>query len=71
MIAGTWLAWGPTSWVPIHTIFGTGIAAYNGLIALALNIAVAAALTAVLPDSAYDETSAHDYLDLPTEKAAV
>ena len=31
---GTWLAWAPTAWTPLHKIFETDITVYNGLIAL-------------------------------------
>jgi SSS family solute:Na+ symporter len=51
MIAGTALAWGPAAWTPTHSVFGW-FAAYNGLIALVLNIAVSCVGSAVLsPDT--------------------
>ncbi|MGZ5147968.1 MAG: monocarboxylate uptake permease MctP [Burkholderiales bacterium] len=56
MIAGTALAWGPTAWTPTHTVFGW-FSAYNGLIALALNIAIAWFLSAFLASDASDEQS--------------
>jgi SSS family solute:Na+ symporter len=69
MILGTWLAWAPTAWTPIHKLFGTDIAVYNGLIALTANIAIAALLAAVLPNTAPDETATSDYEDAPLGKA--
>jgi SSS family solute:Na+ symporter len=70
MILGTGLAWGPTSWVPVHAVFDWGFAAYNGLIAVIVNIAVAAVLSLVLPNHAADATSPTDYEDLPGKKEA-
>lgn len=64
LIAGTTLSYGATAWVPTHAIWGT-IAAYNGLTALALNIAVAALVSALLPDRSPDATTAADYEDVP------
>jgi SSS family solute:Na+ symporter len=60
MVAGTWLAWGPASWTPTHTVFGW-FSAYNGLIAVTLNIAIAAAASALFPSDAPDETRPEDY----------
>ena len=54
MIAGTALAWGPTAWTPTHTVFGW-FSAYNGLIALALNVVTARFLSAFLASDAADE----------------
>jgi SSS family solute:Na+ symporter len=54
MIAGTALAWGPTAWTPTHTVFGW-FSAYNGLIALALNVVTAWFLSAFLASDAADE----------------
>jgi SSS family solute:Na+ symporter len=65
MILGTWLAWAPTAWTPLHRLFDTDISVYNGLIALAANVAVAAVLAALLPNKAPDETKAADYEDAP------
>jgi SSS family solute:Na+ symporter len=65
MVLGTWLAWAPTAWTPIHKLFESDIAVYNGLIALAANIVVAAILSAVLPNAAPDDTIAADYEDRP------
>ncbi len=70
MILGTWLAWGPAAWVPVHKLFGSDISVYNGLIALAANIAVSAALAALLPNTAPDETKASDYEDAPLGEIA-
>jgi len=63
MVLGTLLSAGPTAWVPVHALFG-GIAAYNGVTALIANLAVAAVLSALLPNTATDETRAEDYDDL-------
>ncbi len=49
MVLGTWLAWTPGAWVPVHVLFGTGIAVYNGLIGLVANIFVAIVLSALVP----------------------
>lgn len=65
MIAGTALSAAPGAWVPIHVIAGTGVAVYNGITALLLNVVVAALLSAVLPNRAPDETRAEDYEDVP------
>jgi SSS family solute:Na+ symporter len=54
MVLGTWLAWTPGAWVPVHALFGTGIAVYNGLIGLAANIVVAVVLSALLPKTAQE-----------------
>jgi len=70
MILGTWLAWAPAAWTPLHKLFGTDIAVYNGLIALAANVVIAAVLSAILPNSAPDETAAADYEDAPLGTAA-
>jgi SSS family solute:Na+ symporter len=65
MILGTWLAWAPTAWTPVHKLFDTDIAVYNGVIALAANIVIAMILSTVLPNKAPDETCAADYEDSP------
>jgi solute:Na+ symporter, SSS family len=54
MLAGTALAWGPAAWTPTHTVFGW-FSAYNGLIALALNVATAWFLSAFLASDAAEE----------------
>ena len=63
MVLGTYLSAGAVAWVPVHAVWG-GIYAYNGITALAANFAVAAVLSAVLPNEAPDETRAADYDDL-------
>jgi SSS family solute:Na+ symporter len=63
MVIGTMLSSGAASWTPVHAVFGLGFTAYNGLIALVLNIAVAGVLSALLPNRAPDETVAADYED--------
>jgi solute:Na+ symporter, SSS family len=60
MIAGTALAWGPSSWVPTHAVLGW-FSAYNGLIALALNVATASVLSAFFVSDAADEQTSADY----------
>jgi solute:Na+ symporter, SSS family len=64
MVLGTWLAWTPAAWVPVHSIFGSNIAVYNGITAFIANVLVAAVLSALLPNTARDETRAEDYADL-------
>jgi hypothetical protein len=51
--------------VPVHTVFGSSFAVYNGVTAFVANVAVATALSALLPNTARDETRAEDYADLP------
>ena len=63
MVTGTLLSSGVASWTPIHAVFGLGFSAYNGLIALVLNVAVAGVLSVLLPNQAPDETEAADYED--------
>jgi solute:Na+ symporter, SSS family len=74
MIVGTSLSWTPKAWVPVHALNwdvpfaghidpGLGFAAYNGLTAVILNLAVAGALSLVLRSQARDETSPEDYKD--------
>ncbi len=65
MALGTWLAWTPAAWVPVHALFGSSISVYNGLIGLAANIVVATVLSAILPNSAPDATLPEDYDELP------
>ena len=64
LAVGTTLSYGPTAWVATHVIWGK-VAAYNGLTAVMLNIAVAALLSAILPNAAPDATTAADYEDVP------
>jgi solute:Na+ symporter, SSS family len=65
MVLGTWLAWTPAAWVPVHSIFGSNIAVYNGITAFIANVLVASVLSALLPNTSRDETRAEDYADLP------
>ena len=60
MVLGTWLAWGATKWVPTHGVFDWFVA-YNGLIAVVLNIAISAALSALWGSTAADQTRPDDY----------
>jgi SSS family solute:Na+ symporter len=64
MAAGTALSATPGAWVPLHAIWGAGFSAYNGLTALVLNVAVAGALSALLPNRAPDATRPADYDDM-------
>jgi SSS family solute:Na+ symporter len=61
MAAGTFLAWGPTAWTPTHTLFGW-FSAYNGIIAVLLNVLVASAVSLLFPSAARDETEPGDYV---------
>lgn len=63
IVVGTALSAGAAAWVPVHPVFG-GISAYNGVTALIANFAVAVVLSALLPNTATDETRAEDYDDL-------
>jgi SSS family solute:Na+ symporter len=65
MLAGTALAWGPSTWVPTHTVFGW-FSAYNGLIALALNVATACLLSAFVVSDAADEQRSASPVDALT-----
>ena len=67
---GTWLAWTPQAWVPVHAIFGSNLVVYNGVTAILANILVASLLSGLLPNRAQDETRAEDHADLPAGKAA-
>lgn len=64
MVTGTYLAWGPTSWTPTHTVFDLFLA-YNGIIAVLLNIAAAAAVSLVFRSKAPDATNPKDYIEAP------
>jgi solute:Na+ symporter, SSS family len=70
MVIGTWLAWTPAAWVPVHSVFGSNFAVYNGITAFLTNVLVAAALSALLPNTARDDTRAEDYADLPETQLA-
>ena len=59
MAAGTYLAWGPTSWSTTHTIFDW-FSAYNGIIAVILNMAVAAAISFLFPTQEPGKTDLAD-----------
>ena len=80
MAAGTLLAYTPKAWVPVHALawdlplfgrvdLGLGFAAYNGLTAVILNIAVSVILSVVIRTNAPDQTTAADYEDKPAAKA--
>jgi solute:Na+ symporter, SSS family len=59
MLAGTALAWGPATWTPTHAVFGW-FSAYNGLLALALNVATTFLLSAfVVSDAGEQSLAAH------------
>ncbi len=62
MILGTWLAAGPTAWVPVHWV-GDWFVAYNGVTALVVNIVVATVLSVFIKSTAPDLTAAADYAD--------
>jgi SSS family solute:Na+ symporter len=59
MAAGTYLAWGPASWSTTHTVFDW-FSAYNGIIAVILNMAVAAAISFLFPSEGPDKTDLED-----------
>ena len=74
MIVGTALSWGEKAWTPVHALkwdlpfvglldTGFDFAVYNGLTAVVLNIAVAAALSLVIRPRAADATAPEDYDD--------
>jgi len=62
MVLGTWLAWGPTAWTPVHPVFDL-FTSYNGLTAVVANIVVAAVLSPILRSTAPDQTAEADYDD--------
>jgi SSS family solute:Na+ symporter len=64
MLAGSYMAWGPTSVVSTYTLFGTSF--YIGVIAVVLNFVVSVVLTMVLGSTTQDETSSADYEDAVT-----
>ena len=51
-------------------IFGSSFAIYNGVTAFIANVLVAVVLSALLPNTAKDETWAEDYADLPEAQLA-
>jgi solute:Na+ symporter, SSS family len=55
--------------VPVHAIFGSNLAVYNGVTAILANILVATLLSALLPNRARDETR-EDYADIPAGQVA-
>jgi SSS family solute:Na+ symporter len=59
MATGTYLAWGPASWSTTHTVFDW-FSAYNGIIAVILNMAVAAAISFLFPTEQPDKTDLED-----------
>ena len=74
ILVGTSLSWTAKAWVPVHKLAwdiplvghvdsGLGFAAYNGLTAFVLNVAIAALLSLALRSKAPDETKPEDYLD--------
>jgi SSS family solute:Na+ symporter len=64
MLLGTYLAWGPTAWVPTHSVFDWFVA-YNGLTAFVANVAVSAVVSLLVRSGAPDETSPEDYEPSP------
>jgi solute:Na+ symporter, SSS family len=74
MIVGIGLGYGPTAWVTAHRLvwdiplighldLDLGFAAYNGVVALALNVLVATIVSAIWRGRAPDETQPRDYED--------
>jgi SSS family solute:Na+ symporter len=74
MVLATGLSWGAKAWTPVHGLawdiplighvdLGLGFAAYNGIVAVIVNVAVAAVLSLIWKSSAVDETRARDYAD--------
>lgn len=71
MILGTWLAWGPVSWVPVSSVLNLGFSSYNGLTAVLANIAVATVISAVMTGKdRTDLTAEQDYRDASLRSAA-
>jgi len=62
MVLATWLSYGATAWVNTYAVL-EGYSAYNGFIAVSVNIAIAVVLSTVWRLDAPDETSAGDYAD--------
>ncbi len=60
-VLGTYLSWGPTNWTPTFVINGVGL--YNGITAVACNIAVAVILSFILRPTKQDAIAASDFLD--------
>ena len=61
MVVGTYLAWTPGAWVPVHSVFDWFVA-YNGLIAVTLNVAVSTLVSLAVRSNAPDATIPDDYL---------
>ncbi|MCD2175847.1 monocarboxylate uptake permease MctP [Rhizobium sp. C4] len=59
---GTYLSYGPASWVPVSKAF-LGIPLYNGLTAVIANVIVATLLSFVLPANKSDELTEADFRD--------
>lgn len=59
---GTYLSYGPTSWVPVSKAF-LGIPLYNGLTAVLANVIVATVLSFILPANKSDELTEADFRD--------
>jgi solute:Na+ symporter, SSS family len=59
---GTYLSYGPTSWVPVSKAF-LGIPLYNGLTAVIANVIVATVLSFILPANKSDELTEADFRD--------
>jgi SSS family solute:Na+ symporter len=68
---GTWLAWAPTAWTPLSLLPDTNLAIYNGIIALAANIFVAALLSALLPKRSQGTLKIGDFADVPAKRLSV
>ncbi|MET3615381.1 SSS family solute:Na+ symporter [Rhizobium aquaticum] len=59
---GTFLSYGPASWVPVSKAF-LGIPLYNGLTAVLANVIVATVLSFILPANKSDELTEADFRD--------
>ena len=59
---GTYLSYGPASWVPVSKAF-FGIPLYNGLTAVIANVIVATVLSFILPANKSDELTEADFRD--------
>jgi SSS family solute:Na+ symporter len=61
-VLGTYLSWGPTAWTPTFAL-APGWGAYNGIIAVVANIAVAVVLSLVLKPAKSADIVASDFAD--------
>jgi len=61
-VTGTWLSWGASAWTPTY-VLAPGFGAYNGIIAVVANIAVAVVLSLVLRPAKSDAIVDSDFLD--------